>query len=432
MTLELNSNVRQSRVLSSPAHQWAVGGTYTAVLGLVRESQAHRHDDSDPIVALANHADAWRYTGMEAVCNLAGIKRMEFVTKRGRASAKLMEWLATPEGAKGVVQAVAKQLRDREVGRDGVPPQDRTTDGTRVLRDMVNERKKSYRTGFDLPALHWGNCSCCTTAQQYRLLRKCTSLKGLTETGEFREVLLEAFSSDDKLENRTMLAGLVAEASVDQVEGSLFHLLDGHGTQTLMRYRLTPRRRQDKPGTDWSLRSYCIECLHAFENPEQAIREAYGVKLLADLRWQLGRAVRTFSSVQKGWKAKLAELQKIREQADLHLKESSRVSDLASQGRSVQERSANFTPADEDALARDLWSAGLKAEVIRGKGQKLWRVQGPRGKGADGKSRTTMDNVERLQALMTDQSLLVENALSGDDLADVLRDAMAMSGGEEE
>ena len=91
------------------------------------------------------------------------------------------------------------------------------------------------------------------------------------------------------------------------------------------------------------------------------------------------------------------ETQKELENASTHLRESKRTAEYSNQGHTVPQRSTNFSPLDEDALARDAWAAGLTNEVIKGrKKTDLWKIK----RSGNSRGKLGRKRIDRLRSLI--------------------------------
>jgi len=381
-------------------------------------SMATKPKQESILRALAIDDLYWRVTGMEAIAKLAGITRKDVIKNEARAVNTLMEFALAKTSPVLVTEAVLKLLQDRDLGLAGVPPADTRTNGTSIIRDLVNPRTKEYRTYFPLPGLHWGSCQCCSSNSHLAFIKRLGTLKGLDE-GQTKSILQEVFASNDNLAHPTLLAEVFSLTS-DDVMGSLLHVVDGPGNLQLMQYCISPRRSQ-KGSYGWSIQPYCLECMRRYEDPETAIRAAHTFKLLAKVRHEMMIAGRDHKKISAAYRQAVKDSQAELEAASSHLKMAERVVDLhPTHGRTVQQRSSNFTATDEDALAREAHEAGLHNEVIKGrKKTDLWRIRAQRpGKG----KRIPVDSINRLRNLIdatkamkseAAASLNVDNVLAG-------------------
>jgi hypothetical protein len=398
---------RYSREAIAAAQKWALSSVTPDLFGLVRESLDLSNVKDSGIAVLALDDHAWRNTGMQSVFDCAGISRSQVVTKPARALAQMAKWLKRPEATPLVIEAVLNLLARRDTGQAGVPPADTFTNGTTILSTLVNERTGDYRTGHFLPGIHWGSCQCCSGAGYLKLFKELGTLKA-TDKGQMRDILQEIFKGSKKgFEHSTILAELVTQSD-PSVEASLLHVLDSGGTPTLMRYHLGRRMMGKKQA--WQLKAVCIECVRNFQNPKVAAREAHTFKLLAKVRHEAISASRHVNDALgklKKLKARTAAEQK---NAKAHLENAKRVVDLHSKGRSVQQRSTNFTRADEDALAREAFRKGLGEHVIKANSKSgLWKIKGPR-KGKGRKSVVSRDRVQAIEALIDTSKVMEELA----------------------
>lgn len=411
MTLHVNSEMTFSREPTSAAQKWALDGINPSVFALAYEGLGSGNEKQSAIVALASNAIYWRLTGMESLCLKIGVTRQDMLKNPVRAMNEILKWVQDPKSSALSIEAVLQLLHERDLGLAGVPPQDTRTNGTTIIRDLVNPRTKEYRTYFPLPGLHWGTCQCCSGNSHLTFIKRLGTLKGL-EAGQTKTILQDVFSNNDKLDYPTLLAEIFSNTNDDEL-GALLHIVDGNGNLQLMRYCISPRYSEDRKKS-WQVQAYCLECMRNFEDPASALRMAYTFKQLSKIRHEMMVSGRDFKQVSDAYRVSLKKSQLELEAASAHLKMTERVIDLNDHGRTIQQRSSNFTVKDEDALARDAFTAGLKNEVIQGrKKSDLWRIKAERhGKG----QRPTQDSITRLRTLIEAKSAISELAAADTDV----------------
>jgi len=339
-----------------------------SIINLASRGQTVSSKEEHPLFCLAQSVTHWRVSCMEHVCNLYGMDRKEWKACPYAATDALLKMIVDPTTI-SLADVVQRHWDMVMIGRVALPVMDSVIKPHQALRDVVSDRKGEarYRSTFALPGVYTGQCACCNT---HRVLQVSQLLGSIPSVKDGEQVLVNKLRKEMKPrgDNFGILSSTIIDFVNDDRNLALMDLLMGAVPQVAVIQPILTERRDSKTGKlTFDLKFACANCLHNLGSPEVLVSSAHATKATADLYYNLTKDLGVKGALNV--KKEITELQRTAKLARSHLKGIKKGSGNVRPHANKVFGPAKLSPMEEDALCRELISAGFKDKVRPSRGK---------------------------------------------------------------